>query len=78
MHKDELEFLQYQHQQQTEFQRKQRMVRDRENAALERNTTTKHTQIPNMRDAMSQVRNSSQEYSDEYKDYIKRTSGRCV
>jgi hypothetical protein len=75
---DEIEFLMHQHQQQTEFQRKQRQVRDRENVVLERQTTTKHTTIPNMTDAMKQVRSVSPDYPEEYKDFIRRTSGRPV
>ena len=75
---DEIDFLMYQHQQQTEFQRKQREVRARQYAALERSSTINHTQIPNMRDAYTQVRNNNQDYPEEYKDYIRRTSGRPV
>ena len=55
---DEIDFLMHQHQQQTEFQRKQRKVRARQHATLERNT--------------------NKDYPEEYKDYIRRTSGRPV
>ena len=75
---NEIDFLMHQHQQQTEFQRKQREVRVRQYAALERSSTINHTQIPNMRDAYTQVRNNNQDYPEEYKDYIRRTSGRPV
>ena len=74
----ERDWIIHQQNQKMEFQRKQQEVRERESAALERQTTTKHTAIPNMRDAMKQVRNSSPDYPDDYKDIIRRTSGRPV
>jgi len=75
---DAIEFLMHQHQQQTEFDRKQREVRARQYVDLQRQTTTKHTKIPNMTDAMKQVRSVSPDYPEEYKDFIRRTSGRPV
>jgi hypothetical protein len=75
---DEIEFLMHQHQQQTEFQRKQSEIRARQYVDLQRQTTTKHTTIPDMRDAMAQVRNSPSDYPEAYKDFIRRTSGRPV
>jgi hypothetical protein len=74
----ELDWIIHQQNQKTEFQRKQQEVRERQNAALERQTTTKHTTIPNMTDAMKQVRSVSSDYPEEYKDFIRRTSGRPV
>jgi hypothetical protein len=68
----------HQHQQQTEIQRKQRLVRDRENAVLDRKTKTKHSTIPDMKSALAQAQTSPPDYPEEYKDFIKRTSGHPV
>jgi len=61
-----------------ELQRKKEETRAREYAQLERTTTTRHTKIPDMRDAYSKVRLHGDEYPEEYKDYIRRTSGRIL
>ena len=74
----ERDWIIHQQKQKTEFDRKQKEVRARQRATLERQTTTKHTTIPNMTDAMRQVRSVSSDYPAEYKDFIRRTSGRPV
>ena len=73
-----IEFLMHQHHQQTEFQRKQRLVRDRENVVLDRRTKTKYSTIPDMKSALAQVQTSPPDYPEEYRDFIRRTSGRPV
>ena len=61
-----------------ELEKKRQDIRAREFAALERQTTTVHTRIPDMRDAYAQVRTHGDDYPEEYKDFIRRTSGRIV
>lgn len=74
----ERDWIIHQQKQKTEFDRKQKEVRARQRAALERQTATKHTTVPNMKSALAQVRTSSPDYPEEYKDFIRRTSGRPV
>lgn len=61
-----------------EQQRKEQEIRAREYATLDKRTTTTHSQIPNMTDAYAEVRKRGGDYPDEYKDFIRRTSGRPV
>lgn len=61
-----------------ELEQRRKEVSAREYAALEQRTTTKHTKIPDMRDALRQVQTHGSEYPEDYKDYIRRTSGRII
>ena len=60
-------------------QQRRRETLDRQNSEVMRRTATRHDPIPDMKDAYAKVREmSSEDYPEEYKDYIRRTSGRCV
>jgi hypothetical protein len=63
---------------QRELAQKQQEVSAREYAQLDKQTRTQHSPFIDMRDAYAQVRNNNQDYPEEYKDYIRRTSGRPV
>jgi hypothetical protein len=63
---------------QRELAQKQQEVSAREYTQLDKQTRTQHSPFIDMRDAYTQVRNKNQDYPEEYKDYIRRTSGRPV
>jgi hypothetical protein len=63
---------------QRELAQKQQEVSAREYTQLDKQTRTQHSPFIDMRDAYTQVRNNNQDYPEEYKDYIRRTSGRPV
>ena len=61
-----------------ELQRRKQEIRDRELAQLERQTTTRHTQIPNMSDAYAQVRAKNYQPSQQEIEYRRYTSGGMI
>ena len=50
------EWVEYQDRMERELQNKRQAIRSREFETLDRTTTTKHNDIPDMRDAYAQVR----------------------
>ena len=67
--------IEYQDRMKRELLRKQHEIRSREYAQLERQTVTKHTQIPNMRDAYAQVQAKNYQPTQQEIEYRRFTSG---
>lgn len=67
--------VEYQDRLNRELEKKQQEVRAREFASLERQTTTRHTAIPNMRDAYAQVVAKNYQPTQDEIDFRRFTSG---
>lgn len=67
--------VEYQDRMKRELLRKQQEIRSREYAQLERQTVTKHTQIPNMRDACAKVQAKNYQPTQQEIEYRRFTNG---
>jgi len=70
----------YNDEQKRSEQQRRRETLDRQNNEVMKRTATRYDPIPDMKDAYARVRErgNAEDYPDEYKDFIRRTSGRCV
>ena len=69
------EFIEYQDRMERELRKKQQDIRSRESATLDRTTTTRHTEIPDMRDAYAQVRAKNYQPTQDEIEFRRFTGG---
>ena len=74
---NELDWVIHQQNQKTEFERKQSEVRKQQSDALNRSMSMQKP-IPNMRDALQQVRASNHQPTQHEIEYRRFTSGGCL
>ena len=69
------EWVEYQDRMERELQNKRQAIRSREFETLDRTTTTKHNDIPDMRDAYAQVRAKNYQPTQDEIDFRRFTGG---
>ena len=69
------EWVEYQDRMERELQNKRQAISSREFETLDRTTTTKHNDIPDMRDAYAQVRAKNYQPTQDEIDFRRFTGG---